>query len=98
MEAYVTQKAKEYGIPVSRALHVIEAESGYSPENVGDMDIPCKRTGKPVRARGAWQLTECWYPQVSDEVAFDFKKSTDYVFEKGLLKEGVCQSQFSTCK
>lgn len=97
-KAYAVQKARENGIPVERALYIIEHEGGYFNTEDGDMDLICKRTGKPVRARGPWQITECYYPQVPDETTDDFKKSTDYVFDNGLLKEGTCQSQFSTCK
>lgn len=97
-KAYVVQKAKENNIPVERAVYVIEHEGGYFNTEDGDMNLTCARTGKPIRARGPWQITECYYPQVPDEVTDDFKKSTDYVFENGLLKEGVCQKQFSTCK
>lgn len=96
--AYVVEQATKHGIPVERALHVLENEGGYFPTEDGDMDLICRRTGKPVRARGPWQITECYYPQVPDEVTDDFKKSTDYVFDNGLLKDGTCQSQFSTCR
>lgn len=98
IEAYIVKRAIETGIPVDRALHVAKAESHLEPNATGDLSLICKRTGEAVYARGIYQLTRCYYPQVSDETAFDAKKNIDYVFDNGLLKEGTCQSQFSTCK
>jgi len=98
VKAYITKEAIEHNIPVERALHVAEKESHFGEDPKGDLDIICKRTGEPVYARGVYQLTRCYYPQVSDEVAFDKQKNIDYVFDNGLLKDGVCQRQFSTCR
>lgn len=98
---YILKKAQRTGNPAERSLGVAKKESGLKHDVIGDMDIICPRgvnEGKPVRARGIWQITECYYPQVSDEVAFDPILSTDFVMDNGLLKDGVCQSQFTTCK
>ncbi|MFA6991933.1 MAG: hypothetical protein WC269_01470 [Candidatus Gracilibacteria bacterium] len=46
-------------------------ESGLRADAVGDMNIICPRTGKSVRARGMFQITECYHPEVTDEQAFD---------------------------
>lgn len=45
------------------------------------MNIVCERTGKPVRARGLWQWTECYHPEISDECAYDVYCSTVSFFE-----------------
>lgn len=61
------------------------------------MHLTCKRTGKPVRARGLVQITECYYPDVTDEQAFDIDFSIDFLARK--LAEGTqtCRTQWTTC-
>lgn len=95
--AYIASQALKIGVSEDLALYVWNHEGAGDLRAVGDMDITCPSTGKPVRARGAWQLTECWYPTVSDDCAFDLKCSTAVALP--LLKEKkTCISQFSTCR
>src|SRR5574343_477010 len=70
----VTCYANKHGINVSLAQYVVSNESQYDINNIGDMDIICKtgpNKGKPVRARGLMQITDCYYPEVTDEQAFN---------------------------
>ena len=59
------------------------------------MNITCRRTGAPVRARGPAQITECYYPQVTDKQAFDWDYSLNFLTKK--LSRGKC-SQWTTCR
>lgn len=65
----------------------------------GDMAITCPagpNKGKPVRARGLWQFTECYHPEVSDAEAYDMASSTTLALPL-LRNEKTCRNQFSTC-
>lgn len=93
---YIEQEATKMGVDPDVALYIWKNEGRGNLRAIGDMDITCGRTGKPVRARGGWQITECFYPQVSDACAFDLKCSTAVALP--LLKtRKSCLQQFSTC-
>jgi hypothetical protein len=98
IHAYIVKRAVESNIDPNKAIYIAENESQLDPKAVGDTTITCKRTGEAVYARGVFQLTRCYYPQISDKTAFDAKKNIDYVFDNGLLARGVCESQFTTCR
>lgn len=89
--------ADKYGVDKKLAHYIVKNESQYNPELVGDMGITCKRTGKPVRARGLVQITECYYPEVTDEQAFNPNFNLEFGME--LIKnKKTCISQFTTCR
>ena len=98
VRSYIIEKAKENNIPVELALYVADKESTFGQNPIGDTDIICPRTGEAVYARGVYQLTRCYYPQVSDQDAFDNRKNIDYVFDNNLLEGKTCKSQFTTCR
>lgn len=96
-------KARENGISEARAVGVAFKESSFNWSAKGDMEIVCNNPrssfhGKPVEARGIYQLTKCYYPDVPDEVAYDPIQAIDLVFERRLLVGNTCRSQFSTCR
>ena len=80
------------------AIAIAENESQTNP-NVpnGDMNIICKRTGKPVRARGLFQITECYHPEISDQWAFDSTFSIIWAVHQ-IADEKKCRKEFSTCR
>lgn len=91
----IAQKANDSGINPQMALYIVENESKMNPSiRDGDMNLLCARTGKPVRSRGIWQITECYHPEVPDSVAYDPVKSTDWSIQQ--LKAGKCY-EWSTC-
>ena len=91
------QLALEYGVSFALVDYVITHESSWRPKAIGDMNSTCRKTGKPVRARGYFQLTECWYGHVSDACAFDLKCAAKIALP--LIKNrSSCMSQFSTCR
>lgn len=102
-EEISTQQAKDkvryyadmWGVSSHLMLYIVENESSFNKDAVGDMHIACPMTGEPVRARGPVQITECYYPQVSDEDAFDWDYSLNFLAKK--LSEGKC-SEWTTCR
>lgn len=89
--------AKEYGVNDKLAHYVVENESQYDPNLVGDLHIKCPQTGKPVRARGLVQITECYYPEVTDEQAFDPNFNLEFGM-KLMKNKSTCMNQFTTCR
>jgi len=93
----VTYYADMFGVDQKLAHYIAEHESQYNPLAVGDMNITCPRTGKPVRARGIFQVTECWYPHITDEMAFDAETNIYIAMQVIAKGEKTCRQQFSTC-
>lgn len=93
----IDEKALQYGVSAERVHYIIEKESQYNPNAIGDMNIICKRTGLPVRARGILQITECYYPEISDACTFDVECSLDKMLPV-MKDDKKCLSQWSTCK
>lgn len=91
----IDEKALQYGVSAELVHYIVKKESQYNPKAIGDMNLICKRTGKPVRARGILQITECWYPDVSDACAFDVECSLDRMLP---VMKTDCESQWSTCQ
>lgn len=92
--------AKKYGVSDKLAHYVVENESHYNPNDVGDLHIKCRsgvNRGQPVRARGLVQITECYYPEVTDAQAFD--PNFNLEFGMKLMKDKYkCIEQFTTCR
>lgn len=89
--------ATKYAVDEKRLRYIVEEESRYNLRAIGDMDIVCKRTGKPVRSRGILQISECWHPEVSDQCAFDPECS----FKSMILlikDDNTCKEQWTTCR
>lgn len=102
VQELVTYYADEFGVNQELAHYIAKNESNYNPTRVGDMDITCPSRqsphyGKPVRARGVFQITQCWYYYVSDEEAFNAETNIKIAMEIISKGEKTCRSQFSTC-
>lgn len=61
------------------------------------MEIYCPYTGKPVRARGLLQITECYQPQISDKQAYDPVYAMEWSIPKMKDKE-TCRQLWTTCR
>lgn len=79
------------------ALYVAYGESSFDTQEIGDMKIPCPLTGKPVRARGLWQITECFHPEISDDIAFSLESSTEWAM-KILSDKRKCIREWTICR
>lgn len=87
--------AEMWGVSSHLMHYIVQNESSFRKDVVGDMHITCARTGEPVRARGPVQITECWYPQVTDAQAFDWDYSLNFLAKK--LANGKCH-EWTTCR
>lgn len=97
----VSTIALEKGVDLKLAHYIAEHESHYNPMEIGDMKITCSsgvNKGKPVRARGIYQITECYYPEFTDEQAFDPETNIRYAIDIIAKGKSICISQFSTCR
>lgn len=101
----VEKLAVEYNVDKEVAVHIAEKESQFVATARGDQEVlpngngMCSNKksplyGKPANARGIYQITECWWPDVSDEQADDPEWAARWAMER--LKEGKC-SMWSTC-
>lgn len=92
--------AKDYGVDTELALYVAEYESGFDANSIGDMDITCKQginKGKPIRARGIFQWTECYWPNITDEQAFNLEWSIIKAMPY-LKNKDTCVTIWTTCR
>ncbi len=98
----VSKYAQEAGVDQKIAHYVADAESGYQPRKIGDTDILChnKRSpydGQEVYARGVFQITRCYHPEVSDMQAFDPDFNISWGIHQIAQGEKKCRAEFSTC-
>lgn len=101
--AMVTYYATKYRVGQDLAHYIAKHESEYDPNNKGDLTITChnkqsKFYGQPVYARGVYQLTRCYYPQVTDEQAFDPQYNIQFAMQIIAKGRDTCINQFSTCR
>lgn len=94
IEGQISLIAYMYGVSSSTMSTIINRESMFDPKKTGDMHIICPRTGRPVRARGLAQITECYHPEISDAEAYDAHFSLIFLAES--LAAGKCW-QWTTC-
>lgn len=92
--SYIENQAIQSNIEPRIALHVAKAESGFNRYAVGDGHLTCKKTGKPIRSRGIWQINNCAHPTVTDEQAFDIVWSTEWAMKE--MQKNGCRI-WSTC-
>lgn len=90
----ISHYAVKYEVSEALMTTIVRGESDFDPLAVGDMSITCKRTDQPVRARGAVQITECYFPEITDDQAFDPDFAISFLAEK--LSEGQC-GLWTTC-
>lgn len=101
-DAYVTKKIEEVatmdGVDPIKALKIAYDESRYIPDALGDMTITCKRTDLPVHSRGLWQISTCYFPDITDAQAYDVDWSTNWAMSQLKKGEATCKLIWSTCK
>lgn len=103
VEELVTYYANQYGVNQELAHYIAKNESHYGEnQNDGDMDITClykssPHYGQPVRARGVYQITQCYHWNVSDQQAYDVHYNISYAMALIAKGEKTCRQQFSTC-
>lgn len=97
---YVLAEAKKKGVWVEKIEFIASTEGHYNVRALGDMDLICKygpNKGKPVRAKGAWQITDCGHPEITDEQAFDLEWSTEWSLNVIASSKKDCMIQWTQC-
>lgn len=85
------------GIDPKLTEYIFQHESNFDPNEVGDMYIICPKTGRPVRARGVAQITECYHPEITDTQALDPIWSTKWSIPY-MKNKKICMNMWSTCR
>lgn len=84
--AFVKKESLAHGVNPQMAVFIMGEETDFRPDVfngkiLGDTHLICREKkspnfGKPQRARGPYQINDCYNWDVSDEVAFDLERST----------------------
>jgi hypothetical protein len=103
VRSYVLAEAKKAGVWVAKIDHIVSRESQYNANAKGDLDIICadKRSphyGEPVYARGLWQITRCFHPDITDAQAFDPEWSTAWALGKIASSKKLCLMLWTECR
>ena len=109
LRLYALEEAKKAGIWVEKFDWILEHESHYNPNARGDQKIDERGNGKctnkksplygkPANARGLGQITECWYPEISDEKADDYHFAVAFVINEITTSRDNCKVKYSTCR
>lgn len=85
-----------------RALFIAEHESQFVFNQRGDMQLTCLNVkspyyGQPVEARGIWQITKCYHPEVTDAQADDVVWSTAWAMTR-LTSDKLCAQEWTQCR
>lgn len=91
----IEKVSQEYGVSEGLMTYIVQNESQFHQYAVGDRHITCPMTGEKMRSRGLVQVSDCYWPEISDREAFDPDFSLRFLAEK--LSEGRC-SLWSTCR
>lgn len=108
IRAYALEEAKKAGIWVDKFDFMMEHESHYNPKARGDQKIDeqgngkCTNKksplyGKPANARGLAQITSCWFPEISDKNADNYKFAVRFMIDEILKSKENCRIKYSTC-
>ena len=84
-------------VDIDLALFIANTESRFNSEALGDMHIKCWKNGKPVRARGLFQITECYHPTIADADAFDPQFSILWSIPK-MADTKLCKQTWTACR
>lgn len=97
-QEYVAAQATKVGLNAELALCIAEHESRFQPDALGDSHLTCPMTGEPQRSRGLFQISDCWHPEVSDEVAFSVSSATQWALARLQQGYGREWSTYRRCK
>lgn len=97
---YVLSEAKKKGVWVDKIDYMVSVESGYNVTARGDKHIICSygpNKGKSVNAKGAWQITDCGHPEITETQADDLIWATEWSLNIIATSQKDCQIQWTTC-
>jgi hypothetical protein len=95
IEELVREKARSSNLNEDKVLFITKCESELDPTKLGDGNLTCPSTGRPMRSRGLWQINQCYHPEVSDKQAFDPEWSTNWAIK--MFKKGTDSQEWLTC-
>jgi hypothetical protein len=97
-EKYVAHHAERLGLSGEMVVCIATYESRFRANAIGDRHLTCPITGQKQRSRGIFQISDCFHPEVSDEVAFSIPDSTEWALKR--IKQGYGDewSTFERCK
>ncbi|MEO8361593.1 MAG: hypothetical protein ABI672_16280 [Vicinamibacteria bacterium] len=95
---YVAAHAAKLGVDADLAVCIAEHESKFQADALGDGDLICPLTGAPQRSRGLFQISDCWHPEVPDDIAFSVTSATEWALSR--MKDGHLSewSTYGSCK
>lgn len=73
---YIIEQSKIYGVDETQALFIVEHESKFNPQAIGD-------DGQSI---GLWQISKKWHPEVGEKCSTDFRCSTLWSIKR--IKQG----------
>jgi hypothetical protein len=97
LEARIRSYSSSVGVSEELAVYIAKNESHFNPNATGDLHLICARTGSQVYARGLFQITRCYHPEVSDAQAYNPDFAIPWAVNLMKNKQ-VCMQQFSTCR
>jgi soluble lytic murein transglycosylase-like protein len=91
----IEKVSQEYKVSEGLITYIVKNESQFDPYAVGDRHITCPMTGEKMRSRGLVQISDCYWPEITDEMAHDPDFALKFLAEK--LSEGKCEL-WTTCR
>ncbi len=95
LEEMIREKARINNLNEEKIIYIARCESQLDHQAVGDGNLTCASTKKPMRSRGIWQINECGHPEINDAQAFDPAWSTDWAME--VFKKGSEAKEWQRC-
>jgi Transglycosylase SLT domain len=88
LAAYIQTQALKHGVSPKLALWIVKHESQFNPRAKGDGEA----------SRGLWQISKIYHPEVSDDVAFNVRASTQWSLERIRSGKASEWSTYRFCK
>ncbi len=95
LEEMIREKARINNLNEEKIIYIARCESQLDHQAVGDGNLTCASTKKPMRSRGIWQINECGHSEISDAQAFDPAWSTAWAME--VFKKGSEAKEWQRC-
>lgn len=95
LEEMIRERARINNLDEEKIIYIARCESQLNHQAIGDGNLTCASTKKPMRSRGIWQINECGHPEINDAQAFDPAWSTAWAME--VFKKGDEAKEWQRC-
>lgn len=95
LEEMIRERARINNLDEEKIIYIARCESRLDHQAIGDGNLTCASTKKPMRSRGIWQINECGHPEINDAQAFDPAWSTAWAME--VFKKGGEAKEWQRC-